>query len=314
MQIKFKITQKMKILLGSILVATVLIVVGWISSDIGVLGNFTILATFIVATPQLFIAYDKYRSLKEIEEKFPIFLRDLIESIRSGMPFHKAIHTASKFEYGAFTKEIKKMSNQLSWGMTLDKVLDKFAERVKRSKRLYTATKIIRESYISGGDVVSILESVADNSNMLEESEKEKRSLLSQYVLLMYAISIIFVIIVAAINKLLIPIFQTSSRSAIGEVVGLTNPCTTCSDLACNICGIFEGTSKYVFSIDPSSIAAYYTSLFFLMALVQSIFSGLVAGQISENSLTAGIKHSLILVGITFGSFSILIRLGFLGV
>ncbi len=291
-----------------------MILIGILSRDIGVIGNLAIIATFVVAGPQLLIEYEKYRNLKEIEEKFPIFLSDLIESIRSGMPLHRAIQSASRLEYGAFTKEIRKMSHQISWGMTLDKVLDNFAERIKRSKRLFTATKIIKESYISGGDVVSILESVTDNSNMLEEAEKEKKSMLSQYVVLMYAISIIFVVIVAAINKLLIPIFQTSTQSSMGQSIGLSNPCEMCDGFNCNVCSVFQATSSSVFAIDPNSIAGYYTSLFFLMAMIQSIFSGLVAGQISENSIVAGTKHAMILAGITFGAFSILVRLGFLGV
>lgn len=311
---KIEFSREVKIFLITSFVSLILLSIGIISNDIGVLGNMALISTFIIATPQLLFRYEKYRELKEIEEKFPLFLHDLTESIRSGMPFHKAIMATSKLEYGSLSKEIKKINYQLSWGMTLDKVLDKFADRVKKSKRLYAAIKIIKESHVSGGNVVSMLESIADGSTMLEDSERERRSLLNQYVLLMYAISLIFIGIVASINKLLIPIFSTAGQATLGEVVGLVNPCSACAGITCNICTIFEGTARYVFSLDPTNIGSYYISLFFLMALIQSTFSGLVAGQISENSITAGIKHSLILVGITFGAFSILVRLGFLGV
>jgi flagellar protein FlaJ len=309
--LEIKITQEIKVLIISLLITSALILAGFLSGDIGILSNTIFLSVFIIAPPQLLLRYKKYRELKEMEEKFPTFLRDLTESIAAGVPFHQAIVASSKLQYGALSKEIKKISNQISWGIPLDKILDQFAERVKRSRRLYTAIKIIRESYISGGDVVSILESVADNSTILEESEKERKSLLSQYTMLLYAISLIFIVVVVAINRLMVPIFQTPG---VGEFAGLINPCGFCAGFTCSVCTLFESTAEHIFFLPPLSIGAYYTSLFFFMSLIQSIFCGLVAGQVSENSVTAGIKHSLILGAITVGSFLLLVRLGIMGV
>jgi flagellar protein FlaJ len=177
---------------------------------------------------------------------------------------------------------------------------------------LNVALKTIRETYISGGDVASTLESVADNSTILEESEKERRSLLNEYVVLMYAICFMFVGIVAAINRIMVPIFQTST--ILGSEQGLiSNPCASSSGFSFVICGMFDSVAM-IFKIPLGSIAAYYTSLFFFMSIIESVCCGLVAGQISENSLTAGIKHSVIMATITFGAFSILVRLKMLGV
>lgn len=341
------VSQTVKVMLISTCISIGLIMFSVLSKNIGVFGNAIILSTFILVSPLFFFRYQKFRRLKDMEVKFPSFLRDLTESIRSGIPFHKAIQDASKLNYGELSKEIRKMANQISWGMNLDKVLDQFANRVKKSKRLFTSIKIIRESYLTGGDVVSTLESVADNSNILEESEKEKKSILSQYVLLMYAISIIFIVIVVAIHKFLTPVFQATMGQT-GAAVGLVNPCEayvgveSCVDFNCMICKLFQGTSA-VISPPPkceglsqnecintkgcewdtsmnlcnsitSGVSSYYLGLFFYMAIIQALFAGLVAGELSENSIAAGIKHSLILVGIDIGSFSILVQLGILGV
>ena len=313
-KIKIKLSRRLRFLLISTLVSSVLISLSSLTRDIGIVGNAIILSTFVIATPQFLISYQSYRDLKEMEEKFPLFLRDIIENLRSGIAFHKTIIASSKINYGKLSEEVKKVAHQLTWGIPLDKALNQFATRLKNSKRLYTSIKIIRESFVSGGDVVSTLESVADNATLLQDSEKEKKSLLDQYVVLMYAISMIFIVIVVMINRLLIPIFQVSSESLVGGNIGLANPCDSCAGFTCNVCGLFEGTSQIYFSINPSTAASYYTSLFFYMALVQSLFSGLVAGQISENSIIAGLKHSLILVGITMGSFSILVKLKLMGV
>ncbi|MEM5801878.1 MAG: type II secretion system F family protein [Candidatus Aenigmatarchaeota archaeon] len=309
---KFIANREIRILIITLIISSILITLGILSRDVGVLGNTVILATFIIATPQLLMRYERYRELKEMEAKFPDFLRDLIESLRSGMPLHKAIQAASKLNYGKLSKEIKKMSNQISWGMPLPKVLEQFSDRVKSSKRLFTITKIINESYLSGGDIVASFESMADNATILDEVEKERKSMLNQYVVLMYIISLLFIGIVVVMNRLLIPVFQTAVTGT--EFAALSNPCDTCQGMGCNICDLYSITSSYVFSVQKAGIANYYVSLFFYMAIIQAIFAGLVAGQISENSVVAGIKHSLILAAIIFGSFSILIRLGFLGV
>lgn len=305
-----KLTRRAKILLISSIIGIVLVSLGIASGDPGVIGNFTIIAGMIVMVPQFFLRYQKYREIKEMEEKFPSFLRDLTETLTAGLPLHKALLSTSKIQYGPLSKEIKKMAHQLSWGIPLDKVLEQFAERIKSSKRMYFATKIIKESYFSGGDVNSTLNSLVESQILLSEAKKEKSSMLNQYVVLMYIISFLFLIIIVAINKLMIPMFELSEQVT---EFGLTNPCNVCMGIECAICGMFQGVATTLFDIEGTHIAAYYVSLFFFLSIVQSFFAGLVAGQISEGSVIAGLKHSLILVCIVFGMFSILVRIGLLG-
>jgi flagellar protein FlaJ len=293
---------------GGILVAAIL--TGVLTGDRGVLANGIIVSTLAIFFMYFIYQYQKYRDIKEMEAVFPNFLHDLAEAISSGMPLYKAIQQTSKIGYGRLSLELKKMSNQISWGMSVDKVLSQFAERIKSSKRLYMAVNIIREAHLSGGDIVSVIDSVADSLISLQDAEKEKRSILHQHMLIIYAITIIFIVIIVLINRLLMPIF---SSPAFGQQVGLTNPCDTCTAGACSICALFELTSTSLFGVKPG-IASYYTSLFFYMAFIQAFFAGLVAGQISENSVMGGLKHSLILSVIVLVSFMFLSRLGLLGV
>lgn len=313
---KIELSYENKLLIGCLVASIALIAGGVASGQPGVIGNTIILSIFIIAIPQFFFRYQTYSDLKDMEGKFPVFLRDLIESIRSGVPFHQAVVMNSKLDYGRLSAEVKKMANQISWGMPFDKVIDGFAERTKRSKRLNMSLKIIKESYFSGGDTVSTLESVADAINILDETEKEKSSILNEYVVLMYAIAFLFVGIVAAINKLMIPIFETSGNVQ-SDVLGLSNPCASCYGLTCKICdgyGFISGFLYYPNKIDPANITVYYTALFFVMSVIVSISCGLVAGQISENSIFAGLKHSLIMTSGVVGAFYILIQLKVLGI
>jgi hypothetical protein len=92
---------------------------------------------------------------------------------------------------------------------------------------------------------------------------------------------------------------------------GFKDPCEICAGLShvyCIACLTFNTVAKIFFL--GTGIEGYYRGLFFSMLLVQGIFSGLVCGQIAENSASAGLKHSLILTLIGLGIFMILVRLG----
>ncbi|OGI14955.1 hypothetical protein A3K63_02925 [Candidatus Micrarchaeota archaeon RBG_16_49_10] len=142
--------------------------------------------------------------------------------------------------------------------------------------------------------------------------------MLRQYVVSMYAISLIFIFIVVAINRLMVPIFEnigttTSDASAFGSLT--MNPCTSCmfvKSLECLPCSIYAFICSML-RANETGVSCYYLGLFFSMSFIQAIFSGLVAGQIGEGSAKAGIKHSLILLFITCGTFFILVRLGLMG-
>jgi len=305
-----EIRREIKLLMISLGVFIGSILIGILTNDRGVLANGLIISTLCVTFIYFFYQYQKYRDIKEMEAMFPSFLRDLAEAISSGMPLYRAIQETSKIGYGRLSLELKRMSNQISWGLNVTKVLDQFAERVKGSKRLYMAVKIIEESYTAGGDIVSVIDAVADSLITLQEAEKEKKSLLHQHMIIIYAITLIFIVIIVFISRLLIPIF---SSTVLGQQVGLTNPCDACTAGACSICALFEITSTNIFGI-KAGVASYYASLFFYMAFIQAFFAGLVAGQVSENSIMAGLKHSLILSVIVLVSFMFLSRLGLLGV
>lgn len=314
-----KLNYQIKVLLISVGISAFLFVIALLSGDRGVLSMIVFLSTFIVAVPQFLLRYEKYKGLKEMESKFPSFLRDMVESVRSGMPFHQAIVTSSTIDYGKLSKEIKKMANQISWGIPFDKVINQAADRLKASKRLSTQLRTIRESYISGGDVVSALESMAETAIILDEAEKERRSVLGQYVVLMYGICFLFLGIVVGINRLMVPIFQISELTTSGEFAatpadtGLINPCDETAGFGQSICGGFFFVCN-VFGVNTEEIGCYYTSLFFFMSMMVAMSCGLVAGQISEGSIVAGMKHSVVMSAVIFGAFILLVRLGIMGV
>ncbi|MEM5811479.1 MAG: type II secretion system F family protein [Candidatus Aenigmatarchaeota archaeon] len=311
---------KIKILIASLIISTFLILLGIIMNDIRILGNSFIISIVLIIVPQSIFYYLEFRAAKEMEEKFPDFLRDVVENIRAGVPLYQAIYFCSKNEYGkALTKEVRRMANKISWGIKLEKVLDEFSKRAYISKKIPIAVQMIKEAYISGGDVVNIMEYLSESLVEIENAEKERASILNQYVFLMYTLSIIFLIIVVALHRFLIPLFSTVGGGTLLEAGRMENPCINYdyTDILGNFAnGNIPGfvcSSLYLFSsilsINFENTSSYYLTLFFLMIIVQSTFSGLVAGEVSHGSLRAGIRHALTLLFINSGIFILLVGL-----
>ena len=72
---------ELKILMATILIPLLLVMLNFVNylftNDMnefkGILGMIIIFSTFVIVTPQFMLRYVKYRTIKEYEEKFPIF-------------------------------------------------------------------------------------------------------------------------------------------------------------------------------------------------------------------------------------------------
>ena len=287
-----------------------LIIASLLTGDAGVIGNAVIIAAFMIIIPLFLQRYSRFVWIKSLEDQFPNFVRDLADSKRSGMSFPEAIRLASKSNYGKLTPEIKKMNNRLSWGTPFLRVLDIFNESVKESKIINEALNIIKESSSSGGNVAATLDAIARDMIMLKDAEAERLSLVRQHVLIMYGVFFMFLGIAVMIIQVMVPMVQAQPESATG-VLGLqfTNPCGEVGYFPCNFFSII-GLMLNV----PEGITLYYTALFFTVVVIQGIFTGLIAGQLGENSIVSGTKHSLIMVLIAIGVFIFLAKTGMLPV
>ncbi|MCK4714394.1 MAG: type II secretion system F family protein [Candidatus Aenigmarchaeota archaeon] len=293
-------------------ISSVLIITGIAVGDAAVLGNIIIIAMFLTAGPYFFFKYSKYMWVKSLEIEFPYFIRDLADSVRS-MPLPEALGVVKRSNYGNLSAEIVSMHNRMSWGTPFVRSLEIFQEKSKASKIISEALMIVKESYLSGGNMVYTLESVARDLLMLREAEQERSSMLRQHVMVMYAVFFMFLGISLMIIFVMVPMLESQSDIAGGvggfqEQFVFRNPCPPGSAFIFP-CGLYIGISTTL-GIPPEKVGAYYISLFFFSLVIQGIFVGLITGQLGENSVTAGVKHSLIMVFITVTMFLFLSKAG----
>ncbi|MBI2971225.1 MAG: type II secretion system F family protein [Candidatus Aenigmarchaeota archaeon] len=303
------------ILIGSFVVSMLLIGIAvTFSGSFALSTNLIFIAIIILTAPYSIYKFFEFKRVRAFESEFPNFLRDLAESQRAGLSILQSIQLAARSDYGSLTHEVKKMDNQLSWNVPLEKVLNNFIVRMKNSRIISRSVMVILESNKSGGNIEDTMESLAGNIEMLRDVQEEKNTLMNQQVLMMYAIFFIFLGITIALIKFLIPLVQTQSESGIGLVKGTnSNPCFECissASGACVGCNTFFSVSALMDFGEKTDPSAYYKSLFFIMIIVQGFFTGLIAGQIGSDSIAAGVKHSAILLITGVSIFLITVRTG----
>lgn len=298
--------------------AVLLILALIVSRNIPLATNLVFVGIVVLFIPYTLHRFIKFRRIKTLESEFPNFLRDLAESQRAGLTLVQSMRAAAKSEYGLLTEEIKKMDNQLSWNVPLEDVLKGFAKRVESSRNMTRAIAVIDQASKSGGNIEDTIDSLAENVIALKDVQQEKSTLLNQQAIMMYAIFFIFLGISIVLIKFLVPLLQTQTDMGVGGISfgGLqANPCSQCIssiEPTCFGCHAFFAVSAGFDFGAPSDTGAYYRALFFTMILVQGIFSGLIAGQISSDSVIAGTKHSMIMVLVGVFIFLTAVRVGFI--
>ena len=216
-----------------------------------------------VATAPAAIVYIRLNKRKVgMEQGVASFLRDLTEVRKTGLSPEKCIESLSKRDYGVFSKELRKISSEISWGIPLKRVIMDFLKRT-RSWMTQIVMFLLVETIDVGGGTIAMIESLARFNNLTQEVEKEKKSSVRPYIMMPYLGAILLVA-----TTIMMLSFTT------GGVVpsGLPGQATTPKDTS---------AIKLIFM----------TSVIFHSYLI-----GIVAGKISEESIAAGFKHASILV------------------
>ena len=242
------------------------------------------LVILIALLVPFFYIYQGYRKIKEKERFFPQFLKDLADIYRSGISLVQATYQTSQQNYGALTPHIRKLAIRLSWGIPFEEAFKLFAKETK-SPLIEGATLIILEAFASGGDIPSVLETVAEDIRKLKDLEEERKSHFAPFVGTMYVVFLISIGLSYILLQVLlpeIPVLPSFSMNFTPQ--GGQN---------------FGGTA---------TIPEYPLKILFLhLLLIQAIISGLIAGIIGEGSWSAGLKHVLVMGFIALLSFQLFI-------
>jgi len=232
-----------------------------------------IFAFMLAVLPIVLWRYLEYRKLKIVESVFPNFLRDFIELMRGGMTVEQAMKNLRKNDYKELNPYVKKMAAQLDWGIPVEKVLINFAKSTK-SKMIERTISSVIESHRFGGNLTDTLEALSNASVEVQRLKTERVMYLYSQVTTGYIIFFVFLGVMIAMEKFLIPSLSTIS------VEGVT------------------GAPK-------ESLVGEYRDLFRNLILIQGLFAGLSVGKMAEGKIISGVKHSLIMMVVGLIVFTI---------
>jgi flagellar protein FlaJ len=214
---------------------------------------------FISAAPSAIVYMKLAKARASMEQGVTSFLRDLTEVRKTGLSPEKCITSLSKRDYGTFTKELRKISSEISWGIPIKNVMSDFIHRT-RSWMVQIVMFLLVETIDVGGGTIPMIESLARFNNLTQEVEKEKKMSVRPYVFMPYLASILLV---------------ATTIMMMGLTTGIVVP----------------GAEN---AIKPDN--TLMTTVFMSSVIFNSFLIGIVAGKISEESIGAGFKHAAILV------------------
>lgn len=234
------------------------------------ISNVMILLSFIVmGLPPAMFRYNKYQQMREVEESFPDFIRDITEGLRGGMTLPLAIKYASNNNYGALNSHIKILVAQITWGIPFDNALHNFVNDIE-NPTITRAISTVIEAHRSGGNIAEALDAVGKSTVEIEKLRRERTSRISSQMMTGYVIFFIFVVIMIGMREFLLPALTWGSAAT-------------------------PGSEEMMAASSANVNVELYGRMFSHLAIIQGIFSGLAIGKLAEGSLSAGVKHAAIM-------------------
>lgn len=216
---------------------------------------------------------------EEINDMFLEFTRNLAESVNTGTPISRSIINMKSRNYGELSPYIVKLANQIELGIPLNRALQNFARDVDNIV-ISRAVALISEAERAGGQIDYILASVAKSISEVEKLKKERKAAIYNLVVQGYIIFFIFIGIMLIMKFKILPI-----TSEIGSIGGLSSSLGSVEN--------FE-TKGAAFTADELSRP------FLFLLIAQGFFAGLTIGKLAEGSIKKGIKHSFVLMMVSF--------------
>ncbi|WAI02251.1 type II secretion system F family protein [Methanogenium organophilum] len=248
---------------------------------LGVVDDHLIIAFLIVLMPYAGIHELWRRKVRGIEASIPEFLSRLSGINRVGLTPARAISVLEKTNLGLISYEIRRIKRDLDWGGVFSDALIRFEHRVQTAAIARNVTLITKASEMTG-DIAEVLSIAANDARMSEALKRERLSDMIIYIIVIYLAFAVFVFVVVVLDWNFLSILE---ELVAGE--GMQN------------------VPDSMLAIVESGTLVIISRLLFHACLINAFFSGLIAGQMGEGSVKAGVKHTVVMLIITLVIFNL---------
>jgi archaeal flagellar protein FlaJ len=237
--------------------------------------DFAVFAVLICIVPVAILDLKEQFRVTNLENALPNFFRDLAGMNDSGMTLPTAVHLVAQAEYGTLTPHIKKLDNEMSWGVNFVEALYRFGQGLG-TKLADRSVDLIAKASKAGGDVSEVLRAAAKDTFEVVNLQTERSNNMLIYVIIVLVSFAVFLFVIAILVSSFLTTMATAGQAAAGS-----------------------GAKGFMGQID----IFIYKRLFSHAAMLQGLFSGMVAGQMGEGRFVAGLKYSAIMLLIAWVTF-----------
>jgi flagellar protein FlaJ len=241
------------------------------------LDDFAVFAVLIAIVPLSILDLKEQVRVRNLENALPNFFRDLAGMNDSGMTVPTAVHLVAGAEYGTLTPHIRRLDNEMSWGVGFVEALYRFGKSLGTTLADRSVDLIAKASK-AGGDVSEVLRAAAKDTFEVVNLQQERSNNMLIYVIIVLVSFAVFLFVIAILVSSFLTTMATAGAAAASS-----------------------GAASHGFMgrID----IALYKRLFSHAAMLQGFFSGLVAGQMGEGRFVAGLKYSAIMLLVAWITF-----------
>lgn len=259
--------------LPSVMIAAVLVLSNVFSSMH--INAFIIGVSLIAAAIWPALKFKKTYALSlDAEDATPQILRDITEARKAGMGPEKCIiHACKRKDFKRFNTIVNAISNKLEWGIPLDNIFSSLQNEI-RNFQVLISFRILFEIITSGGGNVNTLDALADTSEKIHNIEKNKREMLSPYVL---------------VGFMLIAVTGFTTLLTIDSFVSINDEKN-----------LIHGTSPQ--KPAQSNLMDFVS----VAAVIQAWLAGLFIGKVTKGAYSGGFMFSISLTAITMLDIAII--------
>jgi flagellar protein FlaJ len=217
----------------------------------------------------------------------------------------------SKTDYGSLTPFVVKLANQVEWSIPVHKALLNFANETKNGVIKRSIATVI-EAELSGGNIEDVLETVTNSVIEIKKIKLARRASIHSQLVQSYVIFLVFLGVMIVIQNLLIPYIgeiESKNIEGVTEGGGISLGSAAMGGALRTVQVDYTSLGGFI-----GSVSAWITSIrgvFLMLSMIQAMFAGLVLGKLAEGDMRSGVKHSLILMTISF--FIITLAQGMMG-
>jgi len=215
--------------------------------------------------------------MEAIERVIPDLLDRLASLNEAGMTFTDSLQRVRRSELGPLNEELEIVWQDIRWGADVETALRRFEDRV-RTETVSRIVTLTTEAMKASGNLGTVLRIAAEQAKADRRLKQKRRQEMVTYLVVVYISFLVFLFIVGVMDFVLFP--------SLPDTGGIPNP-----DRATPIPAV-----KNLGAIDVPA----YKLTFLHAAIIQGLFSGLIAGQLSHGDVRAGAKHVTILVALGY--------------